>query len=198
VGNEWQTKTFPVVGGRLRIAHEENDKLSINTEIVRLEESFAAVKATATTSKGDFCGFGTASAQRDARLADSLLELAETRSIARALRFASYGCEFTSAEEMSHVICSESEQASGIGKDTQPAFPENNGHGNPEAKPQGSSSGKATQAQCRALYALTKKAGYTEHDVESLLRPLNATAFQDLTRESASQLISCLQTEVAA
>jgi hypothetical protein len=31
-----------------------------------------------------------------------------------------------------------------------------------------------------------------------LLRPLNAFTFQELTRESASQLITHLQTEVAA
>ena len=55
-----------------------------------------------------------------------------------------------------------------------------------------------TQAQCRALYALTKKARYTDQDIESLLRPLNASTFQELTRESASQLITYLQTEVAA
>jgi hypothetical protein len=58
--------------------------------------------------------------------------------------------------------------------------------------------GLATQAQCRALYALTKKAQYTEQDIESLLTPLQVTRFQDLTRESASQLITYLQTEVAA
>jgi hypothetical protein len=196
VNGEWQARTFPVVGGRLRIAHEQNDKLSIKTEIVRLEESFAAVKATATTSKGDFCGFGTASAQRDARLADSLLELAETRSIARALRFASYGCEFTSAEEMSHVLNSESEKEPSANKERGPAFPEDNGK--PETKPQTCGIGRATQAQCRALYALTKRAKYTEQDIESLLRPLNAATFQDLSRESASQLITYLQTEAAA
>ncbi|MBM3301120.1 MAG: hypothetical protein FJY85_14335, partial [Deltaproteobacteria bacterium] len=58
--------------------------------------------------------------------------------------------------------------------------------------------GKATQAQCRALWALTKKARYSEEDIESMLQPLNASTFQELSREAASQLISYLQTEVAA
>ena len=31
IGNEWQTRTFPVVGGRLRIVHEYNQSLSIQT-----------------------------------------------------------------------------------------------------------------------------------------------------------------------
>ena len=48
-------------------------------------------------------GYGTANSQRDTRLAESLVELAETRSIARALRFAGFGLEFTGAEEVSHV-----------------------------------------------------------------------------------------------
>ena len=34
VDNEWQTRTFPVVGGRLRLAHEQNDSLSLQTEMV--------------------------------------------------------------------------------------------------------------------------------------------------------------------
>jgi len=37
VGNEWQTRTFPVVGGRLRILHENNDNLSIQTIMFQVE-----------------------------------------------------------------------------------------------------------------------------------------------------------------
>jgi hypothetical protein len=65
-------------------------------------------------------------------------------------------------------------------------------------KPQSFGNGKATQAQCRALYALTKRAQYTDQDIESMLRPMSASTFQELSRESASQLITYLQTEVAA
>ncbi len=41
---------------------------------------------------------------------ESLVELAETRSVARALRFAGFGLEFTSAEEVSHVAAAEPEK----------------------------------------------------------------------------------------
>lgn len=34
VGHEWQTRVFPVVGGRLRLAHEDNETLSLQTELV--------------------------------------------------------------------------------------------------------------------------------------------------------------------
>ncbi len=222
VGDEWQTRTFPVVGGRLRILHENNDHLGIQTEIIRLENDFVVVKAAVESQRGKFNGTGTASGQRDAKLADSLVELAETRAIARALRFSGIGVEFTSFEEVTHVPATEQNGD----KASAPVFSEDNGHNKSEksnpssdgidptnrgatrapsgapaetgSKPQRGGIGQATQAQCRALYALTKRAQYTEQDIQSLLSPLNAPTFGVLSREDASRLISYLQTEVAA
>ena len=198
VGNEWQTRIFPIVGGRLRILHENNDNLSIQTEIVRLDNEFVVVRAAVESQRGKFNGTGTASGQRDAKLADSLVELAETRAIARALRFGGIGVEYTGAEEVSHVAAAEPEREQTTNKEPEQVFPQGTGVGKPEAKSGGDGIGRATQAQCRALWALTKKARYTEENIESMLRPLNASTFQELTRESASQLITYLQQEVAA
>jgi len=97
------TSPYPKIGGRLRLAHEENGSLSISTEIIRYEETVAVVKSLATTSKGSFSGLGMASLERDQRIAPAILELAETRAIARSLRFAGYGVEYCSAEEVSHL-----------------------------------------------------------------------------------------------
>ena len=97
VGNEWQTKSFPIVGGRLRLAHEENDNLSLATEMVSWDGQYAVFRCLAETRKGSYIGYGTANAQRDTRLAESLIELSETRSIARALRFAGYGVHSSKA-----------------------------------------------------------------------------------------------------
>ena len=36
---------FPKIGGRLRLAHEENDQLSIATEIIKGDENLAVVRA---------------------------------------------------------------------------------------------------------------------------------------------------------
>ncbi len=58
--------------------------------------------------------------------------------------------------------------------------------------------GKATTAQVRALFALTRKANYQEEDIQSLINPFNVSRFEDLPREAASQLIGYLQTEAAA
>jgi hypothetical protein len=198
IGNEWQTKTFPVVGGRLRIAHESNDRLEVQTEILRLDTDFVVVKANIETGKGKFAGTGTASAQRDARLADSLVELAETRAVARALRFGGIGVEYTGAEEVSHVASVDPEREQTQNKEPVKVFQGDEGNSKPETKPSGNGPGSITQAQCRALYALTKRANYTDEDIESLLSPMKAATFRDLSRESASQLITYMQTEVAA
>ena len=117
VGNEWQTRTFPVVGGRLRLAHEGNGKLSLQTKLVTWNGDFAVFKCVAVTEKGQFVGYGTANSQRDSRLAESLIELAETRSIARALRFAGFGLEVCGAEEVSHVADGEAGPPSSQGND---------------------------------------------------------------------------------
>ncbi len=210
VGDEWQTKTFPVVGGRLRILHENNDSLSIQTEIIKLEADFAVVKAAVESQKGKFNGTGTASGQRDAKLADSLLELAETRAIARALRFGGIGVEYTGAEEVSHVAAADTEKEQSGNKQPAPAFPEGNGNGKVEtksptgavadegSKPKSAGNGTATQAQCRALYALTKRGKYQEGDIGEMLARFDVFRFEDLSRESASHLIGHLQTQVAA
>lgn len=203
VNGEWVESVFPRVGGRLRLAHEGNSKLGIQTEVVQFDDALAVVKATVTTDKGSFCGFGTASAQRDQRLADSLLELAETRSIARGLRFSGYGVEFTSAEEISHAMA-ETEPAGGRNesKDAKPVFEQKETQGKPEAKapvqPKNNgngNTGKATGAQCRALHALSKKAKMGDEDLDGLLRPLNAARFEDLSLADASHLIQYLQTQ---
>ena len=110
---EWIKTPYPKVGGRLRLAHGDNGNLSITTEIVHYDEKVAVVKALATTSKGKFVGHGMSSVDRDERIAPAILELAETRAIARSLRFASYGMEFCSAEEVSHLEQIQADQVDG-------------------------------------------------------------------------------------
>jgi hypothetical protein len=55
---------FPKIGGRLRLAHEENDQLSISTETIAYDENLAAVRAVITTMKGSFQRIGMASLMR--------------------------------------------------------------------------------------------------------------------------------------
>jgi hypothetical protein len=205
-----ETRVFPVVGGRLRLAHEENQTLDLQTEMVNWDGQYAIFKCCAVTSKGKYVGYGTANIQRDSRLAESLIEVAETRSIARALRFAGYGLEFCGAEEVSHVAAADSEKEQSGSKEPPQAFTEGNGNGKvaaktpngtpaePASKEKSGGNGTVTQAQCRALYALTKRANYQKADIGEMLARFEVSCFEDLTRESASQLIGNLQTQVAA
>jgi hypothetical protein len=45
---------FPKIGGRLRLAHEQNQQISITTEIIKYDENLAVVRAITTTMKGTF------------------------------------------------------------------------------------------------------------------------------------------------
>src|SRR6056297_257027 len=100
---EYVSNVYPKVGGRLRLAHEANDAINIETRIYQYDENLAVVIATVKTMSGQFTGIGMSSVERDKKIAPAILELAETRGIARALRFAGYGVEYCSAEEVSHM-----------------------------------------------------------------------------------------------
>jgi hypothetical protein len=55
----------PKIGGRLRLAHEEINPLSITTEFIRYDENVAVVKSLTTTMNGSFPGISMASLLRD-------------------------------------------------------------------------------------------------------------------------------------
>ncbi|MBF0526427.1 MAG: hypothetical protein HQK56_15195 [Deltaproteobacteria bacterium] len=103
-----------------------------------------------------------ASVDRDQKLAAAILELAETRSIARALRFAGYGVEYTGAEEISHLPEAQGNQATLPTPNEAPtnnsSRQPDNGNGNngghkapPEAQNElphpGGNGGKSSQSQ---------------------------------------------------
>ena len=132
--------------------------------------------------------------------------------IARALRFGGIGVEYTGAEAVSHVANVEPEREQSGSKPPALVFLEGKGNGKvaakapngaavePGSKPQGygNGNGRATGAQVRALFVLSRKANYQEADVGEMLARFDVSRFEDLSRESASHLISYLQTEVAA
>jgi hypothetical protein len=116
--NKKVAKQFPVVGGRLRLFHldlaDDKDKEvagGIHIDIVKYEGDVAVVKARVAVFGNAFTGIGMASKSRDALIYPAILELAETRAIARALRFAGYGVEYTGAEEMPADMLKDSKKA---------------------------------------------------------------------------------------
>ena len=98
--------SFPIVGGRLRLFHEDLAKArvpdggGIEIEIIDRDREYALVKACVRIDGNSFTGIGMASKSRDSMIFPAIMEMAETRAIARALRFAGYGVEYTGAEEM--------------------------------------------------------------------------------------------------
>lgn len=203
--NEYISNPFPKIGGRLRLAHESNETLSIETEIIRYDERIAVVIAVSSTAKGCFKGIGMASVERDEKIAPAILELAETRAIARSLRFAGYGIEYCSAEEMSHL-------GNGENVNGYPSKPQNGTkpHGEtgterpgnaPENKDLGSHSqsgsesndkGRLSSKQYKYIQKLNDELGRNSSDLDKQCLAMFGTVSQYLSKRDASRIIEHL------
>jgi hypothetical protein len=194
------TRPYPKVGGRLRLAHEENGSLSISTEIIRYDENVAVVRALATTKKGYFNGLGMASLERDERIAPAILELAETRAIARSLRFAGYGVEYCSAEEVSHlenggIIDQTCESESPVedhddkGSEKPPKEGENDGQNPQDAR--------LTSKQLKYLKRLARDRRMTDKELRTKTMETYSRQPEYLSKKEASELIDELLTQEA-
>ena len=170
-----QGKVYPIVGGRLRLAHDENKSLSIETSVVNYNEESTVVQATIKTEKGTFNGLGNASAKRDRMLSNAILELAETRAIARALRFAGYGVEYTGFEEV------------GEGKNLAPE------EQLLQAEEQKKSE-TATKAQINTIFSIAKNLNISNDELRELIQDKTGKSFsKDLSKKDASFIINMLK-----
>jgi hypothetical protein len=183
------TRPYPKVGGRLRLAHEENGSLSISTEIIRYEENVAVVRALATTKKGYFNGLGMASLERDQQIAPAILELAETRAIARSLRFAGYGVEYCSAEEVSHL-----ENGGLIEQDVNPSEESEKTN---EGESHDSQDARLTSKQLNYLKRLARDRRMTDKELRTKTMEAYKKQPEYLTKKEASELIDELLTQEA-
>ena len=194
---KWVETEYPKVGGRLRLAHEDNEQLSITTEVIQYDGSVAVVKAYAKTRKGEFTGLGMASVERDVKIAPAILELAETRAIARALRFAGYGVEYCGAEEMSHM--------SRNGKDDEPSEEKprqqskngngrGNGNGNGNGSGNGGGDGRITNKQLNYIVQLGKGLGLDSKALDEEAVSAFGYRLAHLTTKNASTFIDTLRT----
>jgi hypothetical protein len=193
----WVRTVYPKIGGRLRLAHEENDQISITTEIVRYDETIAVVKANTTTAKGTFPGLGMASVDRDHTIAPAILELAETRAIARSLRFAGYGVEYCSAEEISHLQ-NGSEPLFGAGPGV-PEPQEEEQKGGDERKPADGGNGDArvTNKQLNYIVNLGRNLNLNSKDLDEESVRVFGVKMAYLTVKDASSFIDILKSKAA-
>jgi hypothetical protein len=186
------SRPYPKVGGRLRLAHEANGSLSISTEIIRYEDNVAVVRALATTKKGYFNGLGMASLERDQQIAPAILELAETRAIARSLRFAGYGVEYCSAEEVSHL------ENGGLieqtGGSESPSSEEGKEGENEAQNPQDA---RLTSKQLNYLKRLARDRRMTDKELRTKTMEAYKKQPEYLTKKEASELIDELLTQEA-
>lgn len=180
---KWVETVYPIVGGRLRLAHEENEQLSITSEIIQYDESSAVVRATAKTSKGEFTGLGMASSSRDKTIAPAILELAETRSIARALRFAGYGVEYCGAEEISHLTNGQAKEPDAETSDQEQNGDNGNGNGN----------GRISNRQLKYIVTLGKNLNLDSKDLDKNSEALYGLKMNGLTVKDASSFIEELK-----
>ena len=194
------TRPYPKVGGRLRLAHEENGSLSISTEIIRYEDDVALVRALATTKKGYFNGLGTASLERDQQIAPAILELAETRAIARSLRFAGYGVEYCSAEEVSHL------ENGGLSEQTgefESPVQDHDDKGSEKPAKEGENDGqnpqdaRLTSKQLNYLKRLARDRRMTDKELRTKTMEDYNKQPEYLTKREASELIDQLLTQEA-
>ncbi|MFZ5354193.1 MAG: hypothetical protein ACOZCL_15940 [Bacillota bacterium] len=175
-----QGKTYPVVGGRLRLAHDENKLLSIETSILYYNEESVVVQAHVKTDKGSFSGIGNASVKRDRVLANAIIELAETRAIARSLRFAGYGVEFTGFEEVG-----ESKNLDAESDNEGIKYPD-------EEDPK--KQALATKAQINAIFSLAQSFNISNDELRGLMQDMTGKNYsKDLTKKDASSIISYLK-----
>lgn len=197
--NEYVYNPFPKIGGRLRLAHEANKGLSIETEIVKYDERLAVVSATTRTDKGSFKGIGMASVERDEKLASAILELAETRAIARALRFAGYGVEYCGAEEVGNLNGngdgSNGQHTPGSQGNGSPPRDNggNGGHnpGNGSGNP-GNGNGRLSSKQFNFLTRLSADLGKSKYDLEQECLEKYGAVPQHLNKHQASEMIAQL------
>ncbi|MBW1861332.1 MAG: hypothetical protein JRJ02_03030 [Deltaproteobacteria bacterium] len=201
-GEKWVKNVFPKVGGRLRLAHEENEQLSISTTIIKFNENIAVVMAVTSTMKGSFPGYGMASVERDKTIAPAILELAETRAIARSLRFAGYGVEYCSAEEISHLengngkapvpegmTPSHDNQKQAQGGNGGDGDKTNSRDANGGDNPNGQGNGRLTSKQYKFIIKLSNEKGMTRKELNARCLEAFGVASDYLSKADASNLI---------
>ena len=187
----------PKIGGRLRLAHEQNQQISITTEIIRYDESVAVVKAVTTTMKGSFSGIGMASLERDQTIAPAILELAETRAIARSLRWSGYGVDLCGVEELSHLQLNGGNTTSSDEK-PQPKPPQEPPKTPAEGKPGNGGNGgngdaRISNKQLNYIVTLGKGLKLNSKDLDQESIKIHGVKMAFLTTKQASAFIDTLK-----
>ena len=191
--DEWVRTVYPKIGGRLRLAHEDNDNLSITTEIIKYDENIAVVRAVSTTTKGSFPGIGMSSTERDDKIAPAILELAETRAISRSLRFAGYGVEYCSAEEISHL---ENGNGKVLAETASKSTNQKSGNGEKGNNSGNGENSRITNKQLNYAVNLGKNLGWNSKDLDEEAIKTFGVKMAYLSVKDASSFIDILKSKM--
>jgi len=200
------TTPYPKIGGRLRIAHESNDQLSITSKVFSYDGQVAVVVATTTTDKGSYNGVGMASVERDKKIAPAILELAESRAIARSLRFCGIGVEYCGAEEISHLTNGDNgdsvrDRSSSKNNGPQSGFnpvlmssdtqtsQKPNSQNNGRNAPSNSTGGRLSNKQLVYIMRLANERGLTKMELDAHCINVFGVAVNYLSKKEASTII---------
>ena len=183
-----QGKNFVLFSGLLELAHQDGLSQS-NTEILQFpndaNKQTCVVKAVVTTKKGTFSGIGDASPASvpNKNIAVHAIRMAETRALARALRFAT-NVEMTAFEELGADIADDLPQKQGY-KPT------------PKPEPQTQSEREAQAQELRrlrmAITAKAKEISLVGEDFKSWLADTHSTTWEQMTTGKAELVLADLE-----
>ncbi|SHK16532.1 hypothetical protein SAMN02745216_02995 [Desulfatibacillum alkenivorans DSM 16219] len=199
-------RDFVTYPGLLDLGHQKGLE-SIEVEPLQLPNDqngfFAVCKAVVTSKNGEtFTDIGDANPQNtSSRVSKHLLRMASTRSIARALRtFTNIGMtcleeldgDFSAKDQGNNAAhTSPRKQAPKAAPKSQAATPKT-------SAPSQGTKPAMSDSQKRAIYAISKRQGMNEEDINALTVELFNRDFDHLNVHEASSVISHLQNNKAA
>ncbi len=176
-------KDFVIFEGLLDVAHQEGLCL-VDTEVKQFPDDgndhTAVVRAVVKTDKGTFSGTGDANSKNvNSMIAPHIIRMAETRAVARALRFAC-NIGITSLEELGDIHEGDNQHIPNR-KRSEERKDTNN---------------RVTENQKRAIVKMIRQMGVSEEQVEPLIKEKYGAALGDLSYDQCGSIIKKLTKEV--
>lgn len=179
-----KTKEFVLLEGLLELAHQDEVR-KISTQILQFptdeNNQTAIVHALVVTSKGEFEGTGDANPlNTNSMIAPHNIRMAETRAVARALRFAT-NVGMTAWEELGQVenVPEQEPTREFAPPPATESFTPLNGH-------------PATEAQMKAIYSIGNRINLSRDQLDEYAIEVFKRSTEDINRTQASVMIKHL------
>jgi hypothetical protein len=180
-------KSYITVAERLVAAHEENEQISITTEVL-FNDPKVVIKATVTTKKGTFTGISAANVSKSIEK-ESPYEVAESSAVGRALAFAGYETTegIASAEEMRKIEPKVETKVTQFDNVTNYST----GEGTHAQRFIETAAGKA---KSKAYYMFAAGAGYTGEQAHDMaVKNFKLASYTDITKEQLEKALDAMK-----